>query len=73
MALLWSFHGSAKSDKKRELLLLRLNKVTLCLLVLALILQISILYAIYLGHVFQILMLFICDFAPNSSAKVLKF
>ena len=51
----------------------RLNKVTLCLLVLALILQISILYAIYSGHVFQILMLFICDFAPNSSAKVLKF
>ena len=73
MARLWSFHGSAESGKKQELLMPRLNKVTLCLLVLALILQISILYAIYSGHVFQILMLFICDFAPNSSAKVLKF
>ena len=49
--------------------MLRMIKVTLGLLVLALILQISILYAIYSGHGFQILMLFICDFAPNSSAS----
>ena len=38
--------------------MLRMIKVTLGLLVLALILQISILYAIYSGHGFQILMLF---------------